>query len=221
MCCSLQRGKTVIVTRQQVKDAIASLNKGKAADVYGLTAEHFICGGEDLLETTTNIINGLYKFGRLTNALKVGVVTPVFKKKGSAVESRNYRGITILPIFTKILEAVLRQKLKPLIEEKQNNLQRGFTQNSSPMNCSLILEEVIREHKDKGLPLYIAFLDAKSAFDVVSHYSLMRKLYHIGVDGVEWSLVHSLHEGAVSAVKWEGAVTEQFDVGQGEGRAGF
>ena len=30
-------------------------------------------------------------------------------------------GIAILPIFTKI-------------EEKQNNLQRGFTQNSSPMN---------------------------------------------------------------------------------------
>ena len=34
------------------------------------------------------------------------------------------------------------------------------------MNDSLILEEVIREHKDKRLPLYIAFLDAKSAFDV-------------------------------------------------------
>ena len=47
------------------------------------------------------------------------------------------------------------------------------------MNGSLILEEVIREHKDKRLPLYIAFLDAKSAFDVVCHNSLMRKLFHI------------------------------------------
>ena len=49
----------------------------------------------------------------------------------------------------------------------------------------------------------------------------MRKLYHIGVDGVEWSVVHSLHEGAVSAVKWEGAVTEQFDVGQGVRQGGI
>ena len=40
--------------------------------------------------------------------------------------------------------------------------------------------------------LYIAFLDAKPVFDVVCHNSLMRKLFHIGVDGVDWSL----HEGA-------------------------
>ena len=83
------------------------------------------------------------------------------------------------------------------------------------MNDSLILEEVIREHKDKRLPLYIAFLDAKSAFDVVCHNSLMRKLFHIGVDGVDWSLIHSLHEGAESVVKWERAVSEKFQVWQG------
>ena len=51
------------------------------------------------------------------------------------------------------------------------------------MNCSLILEEAIREQRDKHKPLYFAFLDAKSAFDVVNHDSLLRKLYHIGIDG--------------------------------------
>ena len=43
------------------------------------------------------------------------------------------------------------------------------------------------------MPIYIAFLDAKSAFDVVSHYSLLRKRFHVGVEGVSWSLIHSLH----------------------------
>ena len=73
-----------------------------------------------------------------------------------------------------------------------NSKERGFTQNSSPMNCSLILEEVIREHKDKRLPLYIAFLDAKSAFDVVSHNSpqglvaifLLFVIFHIMYDSI-------------------------------------
>ena len=65
------------------------------------------------------------------------------------------------------------------------------------MNCSLILEEVIGE-SDQKEPLYIAFLDVKAAFDVVSHASLLRKLFHIGVEGTEWSLINSLHTGAVS-----------------------
>ena len=69
--------------------------------------------------------------------------------------------LTILRIVTKVLETVLRKKIGPLIETNQNCLQRGFTRNSSPLNGSLILEEVIREHKDKRLPIYITFLDAK------------------------------------------------------------
>ena len=51
--------------------------------------------------------------------------------------------------------------------------------------------------------MFVAFLDAKSAFDVVSHSSLLRKLFHLGIGVAEWSLVHSLHEGAESVVKWE------------------
>ena len=221
MCSNLNTESQELVTRQQVEEAIISLNRGKAPDVYGLTAEHFLYGGEALVDTTTSIINGLFKFGRLSEALKVGVLTPVYKKKGSAVEAKNYRGITILPIVTKVLEVVIRKKMGPLIEANQNSLQRGFTRNSSPMNGSLILEEVIREHKDKRLPLYIAFLDAKSAFDVVFHNSLMRKLFHIGVDGADWMLVNSMHQGAQSVVKWEGAVSDRFEVKQGVRQGGI
>ena len=54
------------VTCEQVEKAIASLNRGKAADYYGVTAEHFLFGGEELLSVTTEIINNLYKYGEMT-----------------------------------------------------------------------------------------------------------------------------------------------------------
>lgn len=60
------------------------------------------------------------------------------------------------------------------------------------MNCSLILEKYIRESKELRRDSYIAYLDAKSAFDVVDHASLMRRIYYIGVDGVLWNLIYSL-----------------------------
>ena len=37
------------------------------------------------------------------------------------------------------------------------------------MNCTLILEEYLGECKDLNNTAYVAFLDAKSMFDVVSH----------------------------------------------------
>jgi hypothetical protein len=51
----------------------------------------------------------------------------------------------------------------------QNPLQKGFTENSSPLLCELLVEEFERENKDLKRPTYIAMLDAKSAFDVVVH----------------------------------------------------
>ena len=51
------------------------------------------------------------------------------------------------------------------------------------MNCALILEEYIRENKDQKKDSFIAFLDAKVAFDVVNHASLMRRLFHMVLKG--------------------------------------
>ena len=181
-----------IVSAEQVRKAIKSLNTGKAPDVYGVTAEHLLNGGEVTVKATTNLVNSMFQLGVVTEAMKVVALTPVFKKKGSCTEAKNYCGITVLPVITKVLETVLRDQIQPYVELQQNSLHRGFTKHSSPMNCSLIMEEVIRDRKDSGRPVVAAFLDVKSAFDVVPHDSLLRRLFHAGIDGRIWSLIHSL-----------------------------
>ena len=94
--CSKCPGKDVKqITLDQVKEA------NKAADIYGVTAEHFIYGGEELLQATTDLINSLYRRGSLTECMKTGVLTPIFKKKGLHTDAKNHRGITILPTVTK------------------------------------------------------------------------------------------------------------------------
>lgn len=71
----------------------------------------------------------------------------------------------------------------------------GLQGGSSPM---------IRNNNDSKIPTSIAFFDAKSAFDMVSHASLMRKVFHLGIDGVNCNLINSLHNGAPTVVKWDG-----------------
>ena len=197
------------------------MNKGKSPDIYNISAEHLSYGADVIVPGLTELLNKMLQFGIVPDSLKLGVFTPVFKRKGSNLEFKNYRGITVTPILSKVLETVLWERIKPIILEHQNKLQRGFTESSSPMNCSLILEESIRENKDNNLPIYIAFLDAKSAFDVVSHTSLMRKLFHIGIDGQCWNLTDSRHSNAETVVKWDGQFSDSFEIRQGVRQGGI
>ena len=209
------------ITEAEIKDALKSLNTGKAADIFGVTAEHLIHASGALLPVLVKLMNSILTTGNIPNIMKQGVLTPVFKKKGSSTESRNYRGITVTPTISKLLECIIKMRIQPFIEQTQNPLQRGFTKGSSPMNCSLILEEYIRESRDLKKDVYIAFLDAKSAFDVVHHASLMRRLFQIGVDGVLWNLIYSLHSEAQTVVRWMGQTSESFLIHQGVRQGGI
>ena len=83
-----------------------------------------------------------------------------------------------------------------------------------------ILEESRREALDLEQLFIIILLDAKSAFDVVVHPSMMRRLYHPGVQYKHWTLINSLQTNASSAVKFNGLVSDIFVIQQGDRQGG-
>ena len=208
-------------TIDEVTEAVKSLNKGKAPDIYSITAEHIIYGGNQLIVTLCEVFNAIIHLQCVPDILKAGTITPVFKKKGSKLEAKNYRGITVLPVVAKLLELILRERLRYCIDQQQNPMQRGFTCGSSPLFCALIIEEFIRETTGKKGTSLTAYLDAKTAFDVVYHNSLLRKLYHMGIGGGLWNILNSFYENAGSVVKWMGAASAEFSVQQGVRQGGI
>ena len=73
-----------------------------------------------------------------------------------------------------------------------------------------MVEEFYRESKDLEKPVYIAFLDAKSAFDVVVNEILMRKVYFSGVKPSTWRLMNEIDIDSHSAINWNGNVSRKF-----------
>ena len=57
-----------------------SLNKGKAPDIYSITAEHIIYGGNQLIVTLCEVFNAIIHLQCVPDILKAGTITPVFKK---------------------------------------------------------------------------------------------------------------------------------------------
>ncbi|WAR12312.1 LOW QUALITY PROTEIN: POLR-like protein, partial [Mya arenaria] len=222
----LASSKEVIsVTREEVLQAIGSINTGKSPDIYNITKEHILKSGNaetsKLINVILYIVNCIIRTGKYPNTLKSGLLTPIFKNKGLANISSNYRGITVLPVLGKVVEAVLRARIAPRIEARQNIVQRSFTRNASPLNSAFIVEELYRETKDNKETLHLILLDAKVAFDVVDHKHLLRRLYQMGIDDKHWSLIESFHQNGSAVVKWKDQFSEKFQINQGVRQGGI
>ncbi len=218
--CAYVNTDNLNITLEEVLTAIQTLNKGKSADIFGLTAEHLLHGGDNLLRHVTDILQATFTAGTIPDMLKKGILSPVYKTKGSKNDAKNYRGITVTPVLSKLIEVLIRNQIAPHINASQNVLQRGFTAQSSSVNCALIVEEYLRECRDMNKVAYVAFLDAKAAFDVVSHPNLLRKLYNVGFEGKCWTMIQNLYQGASRVVKWNGLVSECFKIDQGVRQGG-
>jgi hypothetical protein len=74
------------------------------------------------------------------------------------------------------------------------------------------MEEARKEANDMGKQLIIIMLDAKSAFDVVVHNNMMRRLYHLGIQDNHWSLIQNLHNNATASVKRNGYFSNRYNI---------
>lgn len=210
-----------VVTPDDISTIVGNLKSGKAADIFGVTAEHLKMASSNLLELLSHLCNSTIKTGRLPMSCKIGILSPILKKGKSYKDPNGYRRITITSLVGKVIEKYMLDHTNPVLNHAQSPTQFGFTEGCSPMYASLVLTEILAEAKDAGTPLILTFLDASKAFDIVNHHSMLNSLYEQGIVGDLWNLYSNLYEGIQSVVKWEGSLSRVFKETQGIRQGGI
>ena len=137
-----------------------------------------------ILDPLLNIFNASLATGIVPDAFKIGKVIPVFKK-GNTDDISNYRPISILSSFSKILERLVFNRLYTFLT-KHNLLhasQYGFRKHFSTEDAMLelqnrILKDLQNNHHTAGI-----FMDMSKAFDTIDHDILLQKLSYYGIRG--------------------------------------
>ena len=209
------------INSDEIMKAIRSINRGKSADYHGLTIEHIANAGKDMENHLLVITNEIFRQGKVPETLKVGLLTPIFKNKGLKSQATNYRCITVLPVISKIVETIIKERIQKQVIETQNRKRRRFTSGSSPINSALPVEKCYREVVDNNAEGQVILLDAKTAFDKVIHSHMERKVYQAWIDDKHWVLIKSLHENTESFIKWAGQIPEPFQVNQAVRQGGI
>ena len=126
-----------------------------------------------------HIINISLLTGVYPDLLKIAKIIPIHKG-GSTQDINNYRPISLLSIFDKIIEKLIHKRLYSFLES-QNILyhnQFGFRKNNSTTNTLIQITKKIKESIDNGKYGCGIFIDLRKAFDTVNHQILLNKLEH-------------------------------------------
>ncbi|XP_066935615.1 uncharacterized protein [Clytia hemisphaerica] len=131
------------VSASDVEHAIKDLNKNKTLDPYEIKAEHFIhAQNKPVLNFIAQLINNIMKSDNLPSALASSHIVPVVKSHRKPLsDPNNYRGISLKPIITKVIEKVIIIKCPDL--KQHRSAQFGFCSDASTMHAELLLRETI------------------------------------------------------------------------------
>ena len=112
--------------------------------------------------------------------MKIARVIPLFKS-GEKDIFTNYRPVSVLPTFSKILERVLYNRLLRFLNAFKilSDNQYGFRKHhSTALAC--LYDKISSAIENRKYAVGI-FIDLSKAFDTVDHNILMSKLEHFGV----------------------------------------
>lgn len=108
-------------------------------------------------------------------SMSTSIIIPLVKsQKMSVANPNNYRGISLIPIITKIVETIIIDRCSILIHHKP--AQFGFISGPSTIHPELLICDTISYYNSKGSPVFICSLDAEKAFDSCNWLTLFTKL---------------------------------------------
>ena len=190
------------MTESEVARIVSSLSNSPSVDIYGLNSKVVKATLHVILPYLTNLINNMFEQAEWPEILKVSRVLPIFKK-GDESDLGSYRPIAIIPIFAKIAEIALNNRLIDFFNSFKifSANQFGFRRGRSTISAVIEIVGGIVEGVDEGLHSEAILCDLTKAFDCVSHVILCQKLEFYGVRGKPLRLLQSYLEGRQQCVK--------------------
>ena len=190
------RSPTMFITRNSQSMAIMPIIKNDVIDIIknlkvsspgwdSISAVVVKTTYRCFIEPLTHILNLSLMYGVFPSELKLAKVIPLYKANDPMMFS-NYRPVSVLPMFSKVLERIMYNQLLSFINKHKllYAYQFGFRINHAPELALLCLVDKVSDALENGEYVLGLFLDFSKAFDTVNHEIFFAKLEFLGIHGI-------------------------------------
>ena len=171
--------------KNEISDIIQQLDEKKAPDIYNFPIGILKQVNDLISPILSYVFNASVTQSIFPSKLKFAKVIPLFKNNGAKNDFKNYRPISVLPIFDKVFEKIVHKRLLKFFTDFEilTPTQFGFQPNKSTDHAILNLTNKISSAIKKKEHCCAIFLDLAKAFDTVDHKILIGKLMKSGIRG--------------------------------------
>ena len=164
----------------------------------------------------THIFNQSVSNGIFPDALKYAIVTPIYKK-GPREDLSNCRPISVLKVYSKIFESLMKKHLISFLETNKiiSNNQFGFRKNISTFDALNNITKELFMALDNKLSAICIMIDFSKAFDTVRHDILLKKLEIYGIRGIVLNWFASYLKGRSQSVKYNDFTSDKMNITYG------
>ena len=206
-----------MINEQEVSKAVTHLKNRKAPGEDGIPAEFFKSILPHSIECLTLLFNRMYRDNFFPITWGTSLLVPLYKK-GAVDSPDNYRGIALLPIFSKIFTNIIYNRLNKWVEEnnvicpEQGGFRRAFSTIDSVFVLDTLIEKYLRRPRGR---FYCAFVDFTKAFDSINRNALWVKLQYSGIPSKMINMLMAIYGKVEARVLTKFGCTEAFDCPRG------
>jgi hypothetical protein len=206
-------------TMVELRHAISRLKPGKAAGPDGVKAELIKQAPPVVFELLHEIVVECWANERVPTVWKTSELVPIHKK-GSREDCNNYRGINLLCVAVKVLEAIIAARLAASRETILREEQAGFRTGRGTTDHIHTLRQILQHRQSFARPTLIAFLDIRGAFDSASRERLLKVLEGRGVPPKICRIIRELYTGQQTSVRSNNVCSAPFSPKSGVWQGG-
>ena len=178
------------VTHEEVLEVCEKFTAKTSTDPNGFQQNIVLSDIGIIAPVLAHLVNCSQKTGIFPENGKIARVIPVYKLKGDKHLYENYRPISLLPIFSKIIERLIYNKVFDFLVRYEIlfESQYGFRSGHNTTHATLDFIKSIEETIEQGHYAIGVFCDLSKAFDTLNHNILLSKLEHYGIRGraLDW-----------------------------------
>ena len=161
------------------------------------------------------VLNGVFEQGKLSNSQRTGLITLLFKEKGSRKDLANWRPISLMNVDYKILTKILANRVSLVLRKIINADQTCSVAGQSISDNGHLLRNVQDYVDQKNLGAAFVSLDQQKAFDRVDWGYLMQVLENFGFGPNFRKWVQIIYTDISSAVLCNGNISQTFSLTRG------